>query len=72
MLYQLYFSTCLIANPAHCEMRVHVFDETVYTPQQCLMVAQPQMAAWQHHHGDRWRVTQFRCGKPPRSLGDRV
>ncbi len=46
MLYPLYFLTCLAMNPAHCEMRVQHFAE-ISTAQQCLMIAQPSMAAWQ-------------------------
>lgn len=69
MLYGLYFVTCLVANPTHCVTRVHRFSEDVLTPQQCLAVAQPQMAAWQNSHGDRWRVARFRCGAPPKADG---
>lgn len=69
MLYSLYFTTCLATNPSHCVTRVHQFDEAVFTPQQCLSVAQPQMAVWQQRHGDRWTISQFRCGKPPRDPG---
>ncbi|AWN39617.1 hypothetical protein U8607_02155 [Methylobacterium durans] len=71
MLYGLYFLTCLSANPTHCVTRVHFFSEEVTTPQQCLTVAQPQMAHWQRMH-DRWRVEKFRCGKPPRDDGARI
>lgn len=71
MLYGLYFLTCMVTNPAHCVLRVHHFAEEIQTPQQCLMLAQPQMAAWQNSH-DRWRVERFRCGKPPKSDGTRI
>ncbi|MGU3539904.1 hypothetical protein [Methylobacterium sp. A54F] len=71
MLYGLFFLTCLAANPTHCVTRVHYFNEEVTTPQQCLSVAQPQMAEWQNTH-DRWRVARFRCGKPPRDDGARI
>jgi hypothetical protein len=27
MLYGLYFLTCMVANPTHCVMRVHRFNE---------------------------------------------
>jgi hypothetical protein len=70
MLYPLYFLTCLASNSAHCEMRVQHFTE-ISTPQQCLIIAQPSMAAWQAGH-DRWRVARFRCGKPPKDNGTRV
>ena len=72
MLYQLFFLTCMVGNSTHCVMRTHIFDEAVVTPQQCLAVAQPQMAVWQQQHGDRWRVDRFRCGKPPRNDGTRI
>lgn len=72
MLYGLYFLTCMVANPTHCVMRVHRFNEDIVTLQQCLSVAQPQMAAWQNAHGDRWRVARFRCGSPPRDDGTRI
>ena len=72
MLYGLYFLTCLAENPGHCVTRVHLFSDEVQTPQQCLSVAQPQMAAWQNAHGDRWRVARFRCGSPPRDDGTRI
>lgn len=71
MLYGLYFLTCLIENPTHCVMRVHLFEPDVSTPQHCMAVAQPQMARWQVGHG-RWRITRFRCGKPPRDDGTRI
>jgi hypothetical protein len=71
MLYGLYFLTCMVSNPAHCVMRVHTFSEDVSTPQQCLSVAQPQMAQWQGSHAD-WRVERFRCGKPPKDNGTRI
>ncbi|MCJ2019956.1 hypothetical protein MKK84_21395 [Methylobacterium sp. E-065] len=70
MLYPLYFLTCLASNPTHCEMRVQHFTE-ISSPQQCLMIAQPSMAAWQAEH-DRWRVARFRCGKPPKDDGTRI
>lgn len=72
MLYQLFFVTCLVGNAGHCVTRIHTFDEAVFTPQQCLSVAQPQMAVWQQQHGDRWRVEKFRCGKPPSDDGRRI
>ena len=72
ILYGLYFLTCMVNNPTHCVMRVHRFNEDIVTPQQCLSVAQPQMAAWQNAHGDRWRVARFRCGAPPRDDGTRI
>lgn len=71
MLYGLYFLTCMVTNPAHCVMRVHTFDEDVATPQQCLSVAQAQMARWQDLH-DQWRVARFRCGRPPKDDGTRI
>ena len=71
MLYGLYFITCMVSNPAHCVTRVHTFDEDVTTPQQCMSVAQPQMAHWQGSHAD-WRVERFRCGKPPKDDGMRI
>ena len=71
MLYGLYFLTCMVANPTHCVMRVHTFDEDVATPQQCLSVAQAQMARWQGSH-EAWRVARFRCGRPPKDDGTRI
>lgn len=68
MLYVLWFSTCLASNPAHCILRQHHFNEDIATPQQCLAVAQPQLAVWQQSHTE-WRVERFRCGKPPRDPG---
>jgi hypothetical protein len=69
VLYQLFFVTCLVGNSAHCVTRVHTFDDTIWTPQQCLTVAQPAMARWANAHADRWVVERFRCGKPPRDPG---
>ena len=63
--------THLVTNPTHCVMRVHTFDEEVATPQQCMAVAQPQMASWQNTH-ERWHIERFRCGKPPRDDGTRI
>jgi hypothetical protein len=71
MLYSLYFLTCMVGNSSHCVMRVHHFDEDVATPQQCLSVAQAQMAQWQTTH-ERWQVTRFRCGQPPKDDGARI
>ncbi|WP_132256847.1 hypothetical protein [Methylobacterium segetis] len=71
MFYSLYFLTCLTANPAHCVTRIHTFSEDVWTPQQCLTVAQPRMAQWQRTH-DRWRVEKFRCGRRPSDEGARI
>lgn len=68
MLFGLYFVTCLAGNSGHCVTRLHTFSEDVWTPQQCLAVAQPQMAEWSNAH-PRWQVKSFRCGKPPKSDG---
>lgn len=71
-LFPLFFVTCLVSNPGHCERRVQYLDETADTPQKCLAVAQPVMAAWSTAHADRWRVARFRCGSPPRDDGSHI
>ena len=71
MLYGLYFTACLIASPDTCEKRVHLFSDEVQGPMACIAVAQPQLADWQNKHPD-YRVTEWRCGQPPRDKGTRV
>lgn len=74
MLYGLYFTACAMGAPIgsiDCQNRVHWFSDEVRTPQACLVVAQAQLAEWIQTH-ERYRITGWRCGVPPRSASNRA
>lgn len=73
MLLSLFFTTCLVSSPGYCVTRQHLFEHTIATPQQCVSVAQAAMAKWvSDSEHERWRIETFRCGKPPRRVGQSI
>lgn len=65
----LYFTACLAGAPDTCKMRRLLLD--VGGARACQRVAQPQLARWIGSHPE-YRVTEWRCGAPPRDRGQRV
>ncbi|ACL61167.1 hypothetical protein [Methylobacterium nodulans] len=65
----LYFTACLAGAPESCEMRRLPLD--VDEARICLRLAQPQLARWIGSHPE-YRITEWRCGAPPRDRGRRV
>lgn len=64
----LYFLACLASSPATCDHLRLTLPEHVDTPQQCLMAAQPSLAAWTLEHPE-YRVAKWRCGRPIKDDG---
>lgn len=66
----LVLTVCLFSAPADCKDVHLTYATSVATPQQCIRLAMPAMARWQHAHPRRF-VRKFRC-VPAERLGKKA
>jgi len=60
----LILTVCLSANPTHCRDE-HLYFESGGTLNQCMFLAQPEIAKWVEQH-PTLKVVRWRCAYPDR------
>ncbi|MDH6234412.1 hypothetical protein M2281_005030 [Mesorhizobium soli] len=61
-LVDLILTVCLTANPTHCQDE-HLYFESLGSLNQCIVLAQPQIAKWVGEH-PTFTVVRWTCAFP--------